>query len=242
LASLYNTPEERQKVVQAIIDGCGKATQVEAALKHKNGSVIWISTSAYICKDPDGTPVCIEGVARDISERKRMEDQLRTLSRIDALTGAYTRRHFMDKSEAAIQMVKRYKRSASIMIADLDNFKMINDKFGHQAGDLALVSFAAVCQKEIRESDIFGRLGGEEFGLMLPETPISQAAILAERIREATAAVDILMGNTVIKMTVSIGLAEIDTNYCALESAMHRADLAMYQAKEMGRNRVVIAT
>ena len=241
LSSYYYTPVERQKAVQAITEAGGKVTQVESALKRKDGSIVWVSTNASIRYGPDGKPTCIEGVARDISERKRMEEQLVTISRTDALTGIYTRRHFLDKSEKAVKVMKRYKHSASMIVADLDNFKKINDRYGHQAGDQALIAFAEVCRKEIRDSDILGRLGGEEFALLLPETPLSQARILAERIRKATAAVDILLKDRVIKITVSIGVAEIGTDERPLESALHRADLAMYQAKESGRNRVVVS-
>ena len=241
MTSYYESPEARQKVVEAIIDGGGKATKVESKLKHKDGSIIWVSTSAYTCIGPDGTPSCIEGMARDISERKFMEEQLIALSRTDALTGIYTRRYFMDTSEEAVKAMRRYKHSVSMIVADLDNFKKINDKYGHHAGDLALIAFTEECRKEIRDADIFGRLGGEEFSLVLPETSIEQAKILAERIRKATAAIEVTVDGQVIKFTVSIGLAEIGKEDRSLESAMHRADLAMYHAKEMGRNRVVVS-
>lgn len=239
MADFYNTPEERQKVVQAIIDGGGKATRVEAALRHKNGSVVWISTNAFVRLDSNHQPASVDGVARDISERKLMEDQLTALSRIDGLTKVYTRRYFLDKSEAVLEMMKRYQRPASMMMMDLDHFKKINDNYGHQAGDLALLAFTQVCRNEIRESDVLGRLGGEEFGLILPETNIQNAQILAERIRSATGGISIPFGGQNIRLTVSIGLVEIRQEDISMDSIMHRADLAMYQAKERGRDQVV---
>lgn len=239
MADYYNTPEERQKIVQAIINGKGKATHVEAAFKHKNGTIVWISTSAVIRFDADGKPMYIEGVARDISERKRIEEQLTILSRIDALTGAYNRRYFMDKCDELIKMLKRYKHPASMLMMDLDHFKKINDTYGHHVGDLALIAFTKVCQKETRESDVLGRLGGEEYGLMLPETTIHNAQALAERIRMNTAAIEIPAGKNKIKITVSIGLVELSTKKQTLDDALRRADQAMYQAKEKGRNQVV---
>ena len=241
MAYYYETPEARQKVVQAITQGGGKAIRVEAGLRHKNGSIIWISTNAFVRYGPDGKPIDIEGVARDISERKRMEDQLTALSRIDGLTESYSRRYFIDKSEAVIEMMRRYQRPASMMMMDLDHFKKINDKYGHHVGDLALIAFTIACKKEIRESDILGRLGGEEFGLMLPETPIQSAQVLAERIRKATAAIEIPFDDHTIGFTVSIGLVELGKEDISLDSVMRRADLAMYQAKERGRNQVVTA-
>jgi diguanylate cyclase (GGDEF)-like protein/PAS domain S-box-containing protein len=238
LASYYETPEERKKIVQAIIKGGGKATQVEAALKHKNGNIVWVSTSAYTRYGEDGTPIYIEGIARDITDRKRIEDQLVALSRTDVLTGAYNHGHFMDKSEDTIKVMKRYGHSASLIMMDLDYFKNINDQYGHHAGDMALKAFAEVCRNEIREPDIFGRLGGEEFALMLPQTPLEQARILAERIRKATAAIRLPVDDHIIGITVSIGFAAVGTKDRALENALRRADRAMYKAKKDGRNKV----
>jgi diguanylate cyclase (GGDEF)-like protein/PAS domain S-box-containing protein len=241
LSGYYKTPEERQKIVKAIIAGGGKTTRVEAALQHKDGSTVWISTSAFIRLGPDGQPSFIEGMARDVSEHKRMENQLITLSRTDALTGAYSRGYFMDKSEEVINMMRRYQRPASMMVADMDHFKTINDNYGHHAGDLALKAFTNICRQEIRESDILGRLGGEEFGLMLPETTIQHAQILAERIRKAAETLEITLDDQAIRITVSIGLVELSAEDASLDAVMRRADLAMYRAKAGGRNRVVTA-
>jgi diguanylate cyclase (GGDEF)-like protein/PAS domain S-box-containing protein len=241
LVDYYCDPTERPALVQAIIDGGGKATQIEARLKHKNGAVIWVSSNVSLRCNPDGEPAYIEGVSRNISKRKQLEEELTVLSRTDALTGAYNRRCYMDKTEEVIHMIKRYQRPASMMILDLDHFKTINDNYGHQAGDLALKAFANLCRQEIRESDLFGRLGGEEFGLILPETPIQFAQNLAERIREAVAALRIRVGHQAIRVTVSIGLTEFGPDETSVDAVIHRADLAMYQAKLGGRNRVVTA-
>ena len=225
--------------MQAITDGGGRATRVEAELRHKNGSDIWIATNAFVRYDSEGNPAYIEGVARDISARKQMEEKLTTLSRIDGLTGIYSRRYYMDKSEAVIEMMKRYQRPASMMMMDLDHFKKINDQYGHHVGDLALIAFTMACRKEIREADIFGRLGGEEFALMLPETPIQSAQVLAERICKATDEIVIPFNDSSIRFTVSIGLVALGQDDLTLDSVIRRADKAMYQAKEKGRNQVV---
>jgi diguanylate cyclase (GGDEF)-like protein/PAS domain S-box-containing protein len=242
LSDYYYVREDRQDVVQAALDSGGKATQIEARLKHKNGKIIWFWAKVSVHYGPDGKPAYIEGLARDVSERKQMEEQLVARSRTDELTGASNRRYFLDKSEDVICMMKRYQRPVSMMIADLDNFKMINDNYGHHAGDLALKAFAEICLGEIRESDIFGRLGGEEFGLMLPETTIQEAHVLAERILSATNALEISLDGKAIRFTVSIGLIELDADDTSLNKVMHRADLAMYQAKAQGRNQIVTAT
>lgn len=239
LATYYCASDERQKVVQAITDGGGKAIQVEARLRHKDGSPIWFSSNAAVQYDSAGVPVFIEGIARDISKRKAMEEQLILLSRTDGLTGAYNRRHFVDNSEDVIGMMKRYHRPASLLIADIDHFKTINDNYGHHAGDISLQAFTNVCREGIRESDILGRLGGEEFGMLLPETSIHDAQILAERIRKAVSVLEIKLGDQIIRLTVSIGLVELGTDDVSIDAAMRRADLAMYQAKMRGRNQVV---
>jgi len=239
MSSYYKSMEDRQKMVQAITDGGGKATQVEAELRHKNNSIIWISTNAFVRFDPQGQPLYIEGVARDISQRKLMENRLTELSRTDNMTGIFNRRYFLEKSEEVIEAMRRYHHPASMLMMDLDHFKKINDKYGHHAGDLVLIAFAEVCRHEIREPDLLGRLGGEEFGLMLPETSLQNAQTLAERIRHATAALEIHSEHHTIRVTVSIGLVEINSKDLSLNSVMHRADQAMYQAKERGRNLVV---
>lgn len=239
MADYYKSPEERQKIVQAITDGKGKATRVEAALVRKDGSIAWIATNAVVRLNKQGIPLYIEGVARDISDRKRMEEQLLTLTRIDALTGAYNRRYFMDRCDELFKVTKRYLRPSSILMMDLDHFKKINDTYGHHIGDQALSAFTKICQKEIRDSDVLGRLGGEEFGLMLPETNIQNAHALAERIRQSTAEILIPVADNIIRITVSIGLAEIVEFDQTLDDVLRRADGAMYLAKEQGRNRVI---
>ena len=239
MSNYYLNPDERAKVVQAITEGGGKVTRVDAALRHKNGTTIWISTNAFVRYNGNSVPSYIEGVARDISVRKLMEDQLTALSRTDALTDVYSRRYFIDKSEAVIEMMKRYQRPASMMMMDLDHFKQINDRYGHHIGDLALIAFTKACRLEIRDADILGRLGGEEFGLMLPETSIQSAEILAERIRLATAAIEIPVADHTIRFTLSIGLVALNETDATLDEIMLRADHAMYQAKALGRNKVV---
>lgn len=124
---------------------------------------------------------------------------------------------------------------------DLDHFKNINDQYGHQAGDNALMVFTQVCREVIREQDVLGRLGGEEFGLMLPETGLQQAYIVAERIRIATYECNFAVDGKRVPMSVSIGLVEISHDDEMLGSVVRRADMAMYRAKEAGRNQVKTA-
>ena len=119
---------------------------------------------------------------------------------------------------------------------DIDYFKSINDSYGHEAGDMALQAFATLCRTLVREPDIVGRLGGEEFALLLPETDQAGAFVLAERLREAVAA--IRLGDLPVGITVSIGVAEVWGGELTVDAALARADCALYAAKRTGRNRV----
>ncbi len=238
MADFYYSPEDRQRVVQAIADGNGIATQVEAAMRNKQGQQIWVSTNARVRLDENGTPGCVEGVARNITARKNLELQLLQLTRTDSLTGVCNRHYFFERSEDVLNLMRRYQHPASLMMADLDHFKEINDKFGHQAGDIALQAFTQVCRDSVRESDFIGRLGGEEFALMLPETSLAQAQQLAERIRHATETLSIPFEGRNISITVSIGLVEISPDNEDLDQLIRHADMAMYRAKELGRNHV----
>lgn len=238
LTRFQRDEEEVRQNVRDIIAAAGQPVQTEGALLHKNGGVVWIMANTSLRYDPDGKPAWRDGVARDITARKRMEEQLALLARTDSLTGVYSRRHFMEMSEDLIRLMRRTGRPAALLMADLDNFKKINDVHGHYAGDQALIAFAETCRKVIRESDLLGRLGGEEFAFMLPETSMTQAMVLAERLREATAAVVVPLHDTEIRLTVSIGLSEIGEHDTSLGAMMRRADLALYRAKAEGRNRV----
>lgn len=241
MVSLYKHPEDRERVVGEIAAAAGKPVQVEMEMVRRDGTPIWILAHTYLRYGADGKPQWMEGVARDITARKRMEEQLADLVRTDSLTGLYSRSYFMEQSEEIIRLMKRHHRPMSVMIADLDHFKQINDTYGHLGGDRVLVTFAETCRNVIRESDLLGRLGGEEFGLVLPETPLHQARVMAERLREATASAVTMLEGQRISLTVSIGLVEMTLNEYSISALLRRADHALYKAKDTGRNRVFAA-
>ncbi len=180
-------------------------------------------------------------VWRDISQRKKLEVELQRLASIDTLTGALNRRSFFERGAAELAKARRYGRSLTALMLDIDNFKHINDCFGHHAGDMALTDFARAVQKELREGDLLGRLGGEEFSILLSETDLSRAVLVAERLRLAVAALTLESDGQAFGFTVSIGVAgligEADEE---LEEVIKRVDRALYAAKEQGRNRVVV--
>ncbi len=171
----------------------------------------------------------------DLREAQRA---LAELAATDPLTGVLNRRKFMELAENEFNRFQRYGRPLALMIVDLDHFKEINDTAGHHAGDAVLVQFAHMVTKQKRHSDLFGRLGGEEFGLALPETPLELASQVAERFRKYCAEMVIEASNVPLKVTCSIGVAKARRDDATLEDLMRRADVFLYLAKEDGRNRV----
>lgn len=176
---------------------------------------------------------------RDITERKHLEEQLKKMATTDSLTGAKNRRCFMEKSDEELRRSARHDRPLSVLMMDIDHFKRVNDSFGHSVGDDVLKSFVMACDALIRETDILGRLGGEEFAVVLGETPLEEAAVVAERLRLSLSELSVPAGEEKIRFTVSIGLTAMQPGESSLEEILNRADTALYAAKNGGRNRVV---
>ncbi|SDG48690.1 diguanylate cyclase [Roseospirillum parvum] len=182
------------------------------------------------------------GVARDITEREAVEARLRQLADTDGLTGLLNRRAFMESLEALAGQARRYGRPLSLLTIDADHFKRINDTHGHPAGDAVLVHLAALVRAALRDCDQIGRLGGEEFAALLPETDAEGALRLADRLLETvrTTPADIPSGPS-ISFTVSLGVATLGGPEESTESLLQRADQALYGAKAGGRDRAVAA-
>ena len=161
------------------------------------------------------------------------------LANIDPLTKSLTRRQFFTIAESEFLRFLRYHRQLSMLVLDADHFKNINDTYGHYAGDLVLRNVSFVILEQKRSQDTFGRLGGEEFGLLLPETNLEQAKIVAERIQRAWGQTPCIVDGKVIHSTASIGVAEAGPKDQSFENVLRRADRMMYKAKEAGRDRVV---
>lgn len=176
---------------------------------------------------------------RDITESKKMEDELKRQARIDVLTGLNNRRHFFELAEQELARAKRLGEQVSVLMLDVDHFKLFNDTYGHHVGDRVLQKLSEVCVHTLREIDIPGRLGGEEFAILLPETKGEQALEVAERLRLASAgaAVPLEQGDS-IHFTVSIGVACFVATDARVDDMLRRADAALYAAKNAGRNRV----
>ncbi len=171
---------------------------------------------------------------RKIAEHGQLEEELRRLAATDGLTGALNRAGFF---KTAQQMYEERQHLAVLMI-DVDHFKIINDQYGHAVGDSALRHLTDVLRRETREIDLLGRVGGEEFVVLLPSSSLAKAASIAERIRGRVAASALEWGERSIEMTVSIGVATQQSNDQTIDDIMARADAALYRAKASGRNRV----
>jgi diguanylate cyclase (GGDEF)-like protein len=174
----------------------------------------------------------------DVTDLVRHADELEALARIDALTGIANRRHFLEFAEIEWNRFERYQRPVSLVMIDIDNFKTINDAYGHDVGDQVLIAVARVCADIRRHADMVGRIGGEEFAVLLPETTLPQARMAAERLIRAIARQDIEIEGRVIHVTASAGVAEASDAGADFATLMRRADQALYVAKAAGRNRV----
>lgn len=177
----------------------------------------------------------------DFAELVVRELELRKEASTDHLTGAANRRMLLTTAEQEFARAKRYQRHLTACAFDLDHFKSVNDTYGHPTGDEALRLFAGICQQEIREQDLFGRVGGEEFALVLVETDGPAALTVVNRILAEVRALSIRSADKTFSITVSAGIAELRDSDAVVADLMARADKALYEAKENGRDQAVLA-
>ena len=205
-------------------------------LRSVGGARRWAMLSAEWL-EVDQDPVVLVGIT-DVTEQKELEHRLVELATHDGLTGLYNRRHFVELAERELSRAARSHCPVSLCMLDADQFKHMNDEFGHAVGDRALTTLARATRGMLRAQDIFGRLGGEEFGVLLPDTRIDGALTVAERIRRSVEVTQVPTAHSApVWVTVSIGVAEHRPGE-PFETLMRRADHALYRAKDRGRNRV----
>ena len=233
-------PREQCKLLNVAATG-NTYRGVEETFKCRNGQLlpIAVSVSAFTIEQGDAGLVI---AFHDITERKKHQRELELQAQIDTLTGLNNRRHFYELAELEIERSRRYSKPLTVLMLDVDHFKSINDTHGHHIGDAVLQKLSEICKKTMREIDIIGRLGGEEFAILLPEARVGEAQEVAERLRATAAAivVPIRQGSTV-SFTVSIGVAGLGYSDYDIAAMLKRADAAMYEAKKTGRNRVYVA-
>ncbi|MFD4839024.1 diguanylate cyclase [Achromobacter sp. NPDC058515] len=200
--------------------------------------VRWRQGDASPRRDADGG-VIWHGFVTDITDRKRAEFELRELAATDALTTLPNRRHFMSRIAAELARIKGHgSRCAAVLMCDLDHFKHINDTWGHAIGDGVLQHFAKMLRAQLREIDLVGRIGGEEFAVVLPDTDIERAQVFARNVQRRIADTPYSSEGQPIPLTVSIGIAAMHTMDADAELALSRSDRALYYAKQRGRNRI----
>jgi diguanylate cyclase (GGDEF)-like protein len=172
----------------------------------------------------------------DVTDLVRNAEQLERHATTDSMTGLFNRSHFLDQADAEWSRFQRYQRPLSMLMVDIDHFKQVNDRYGHAVGDETIVAVAGACAKGKRQSDIVGRFGGEEFAILLPETDLAQATIVADRLCKAIAEHVMMAHKVQFKVTASIGIAAASVSMSGLDVLMRAADQALYQAKAKGRN------
>lgn len=175
-------------------------------------------------------------ILKDLAAIVMSELELRLLSTTDGLTGALTRRAFREEGSRAITLALRHHHDLSCIMLDLDHFKSVNDGHGHAVGDLVITACVEVCRQELREADLIGRVGGEEFAILLPYTDRTTAMQVAEKIRNAIERVFVRSERGPVRISASLGVASTDLSVGDIDDLLKRADLALYAAKGNGRN------
>ena len=200
-----------------------------------------VETTKVAMRGSNGELIGVLGIARDITERKRLEAELLEMATTDFLTGLSNRRHFIARMEEELARLNRNEQPVAALMLDIDHFKRINDRYGHASGDAVLRQFADVIRDELRAVDSAGRVGGEEFAILLSGTDLSGAETFAERLRAKVARTPIAHGEHRIPVTVSIGITVLTAQDADTSDVLHRADAALYAAKQAGRDRVAVA-
>lgn len=237
-------PEDYERVMENMRDhlyGRSAAYDVTYRIRTKENTYKWFYDRGKITRrDEAGKPELVSGIVFDITEQKQMEElleqknqQLLELSSTDYLTGLYNRRALVEKLDYEIRRADRYQSPLSILFVDIDHFKRINDTYGHTVGDQTLRQVAEIFRKLLRNTDIAGRYGGEEFLIILPGCSQDDGFVVAEKLRSACQ--DFLFDSGV-RLTISGGLAGYHGD--ALPGLVERADQCLYLAKEGGRNRI----
>jgi diguanylate cyclase (GGDEF)-like protein/PAS domain S-box-containing protein len=226
--------EADRQIQRAVLQG---SLFFEWVYRRQDGELF--PTEVMLSSIETGEKRLVQSLVRDITQRKAMENELKHLAETDPLTGANNRRSFLQKGASEMRRSQRYNHPFSLLMLDIDHFKSVNDTYGHHAGDQVLKMLVARIAQMLRTTDLFGRMGGEEFAVMLLETDAETAMEIAERLRRELSEVLIELDQGSIQFTVSIGVAFLKNDDKSLAMVINRADEALYIAKETGRNRVV---
>lgn len=232
--------EEDLEYVRKMLAGDLETYQMEKRYFHKDGSIIYILLSVSLAKDETGSPLFFISQIQDITERKQLEKELVKQATEDMLTGINNRRRFYDLAERDIIRGGRYNEPMVLLMIDIDHFKKVNDTFGHAIGDKALKQMTSVCGSKLRSFDVFGRIGGEEFGVLLSKTDAVIGHQVSERLRRSVEKSVLITDRGILKFTISIGGVAFSGNQHTLDHRLKQADESLYKAKSTGRNQTVI--
>jgi len=236
---LKHTYIDDQSVVENAIEALKEKNDlisIDVRLLKANNKIIWVRIIASSSLDDDLVNRVIRGLIIDINEEKNREEQIVYLAEHDSLTGLINRHHFQERLNHHIAYTKRYKHESSLLFIDLDQFKYINDTYGHHVGDSYLVQTAELLQKTIRDTDILGRLGGDEFGVILPFTGKEESSLVADNIISSFSENIWHHEGQQVHLNACIGITAIVANDKTSSQLLAEADTAMYMAKSKGRN------
>ena len=220
----------------------GAVEQREYRIIRSDGQLRWLSDKCFISPRQElagGT--IIVGIAEDITDKKRLEGELHRLATTDVLTESSNRRHFFECARREFELARQSGAPMAFLLLDLDDFKKINDRYGHQMGDVVLQRLAHCGATALRRDDLFGRIGGEEFAALFPGCEPAVALQVAERLQREVQRLSFQYEGSSFGITVSQGLTALTSKDANLEALYARADEAMYQAKRQGKNQIVIA-
>ena len=232
-------PEDRdtdERSFHDLLRGKIPSYQVEKRYRHASGHHFWVLVTVSLVRDQRGEPLYLMSQVQDISERKDLATRLEYLIDRDFLTGLFNRRRFQQELSRELERRSRYGAKGAVLMIDLDNFKNVNDAFGHKAGDDLLKGVAGALRHRVRQTDVLARVGGDEFGVLLPETDADEARTVADGIVRTLGLQTAVLGEQTIHITASVGIALFED--LRADEVLEFADLAMYEAKESGRNRV----
>lgn len=235
----FFTDHEEWNQLNIMLDVTPDVREIEARMKNHAGRNFVVEIAAITLDYAEGPAVLV--ALNDISQRKELEEELFHQASTDALTNISNRRYFLTQADADLRRARRYSRTMTLLMCDIDHFKHVNDQYGHAAGDTVLQQVVKASLESLRDSDMMGRLGGEEFAILLPETDLAAALEVAERLRAHVAEQPIDIGKDIIHCTLSIGVAQLHASDSDIDSLLQRADDAMYIAKNNGRNRIIVA-
>ncbi|HDS1737087.1 sensor domain-containing diguanylate cyclase [Pseudomonas sp. BP8] len=227
-----------QSMAKVLVQGA--VEDREYRIINGQGEVRWLSDKCFINHQREGEDrVIIVGIAEDITDKKQLEGELQRLATTDVLTQSSNRRHFFDCAEQAFQTAREKGSALAFLLLDIDDFKVINDSYGHQEGDQVLQRIADSGKAVLRRGDQFGRIGGEEFAAVFPGCTAEVAEQIAERLQREIQRLSFSHGEQTYGVTVSQGLTGLSAEDDSLDSLFARADAAMYQAKRQGKNQIV---